>query len=925
MALCLTVLCVGAISANAAVYTTMADEITLFENLGFDLPEKTNEADAVTRAEFVGTITQFFNRDFAPGGTYSFEDVPKDGELSGALSYAVAMGIVSDDTLFNPDANVTYPQAMKMAVAFLGRGAEAEYLGGYDGGGYSAVASTLKLYSGLQDGNGEFVTLRDFYKILYNVGQADMLVRDSHNNLVNGNSPFVEYFNMYEIKGILNASDATGLKDNENIAPKGMIKVDKSIFYYDGDIPMGYYVNGWASYSAMDNPTAVLVKPYRNETFTTSLVDFEARQDGGYIYYLVKGREEKIRIDNPALLYNGVSATGKTLDEIINSELGDITFIDNDSDGYYEVISVDVYRPVVVSATSTLSMRILDKNGEPTVELDDGGRVKRSSIKKDGVDVPLSSIVTGDVLKVYESPKNEIVKVEVVSTTTSGKVTSHNATTREIKLGETVYKYSTYFEKYYYGDIKPNDELEVAVTNDNVIHAIVVDLPARNSYGYIISEPSYNEITEKHTFKLACADGEVRRVEITEKTQMDGATGISAISANISRLFNYKNSIGEDEPVARFIKYRLNPAMDEILIIDTHTPLEGVKNKDGQYEEQKENVAKRYVEEKSDNDMLEFTFPQNTSRNPGYQNGSWTPHVNVVATTKVFKLTIADDLDDDEIFTVASKSDVNSNLERAPQSLNYNFNRREYRIYNVDTYGSAEAVLIIKDSVSSDLAYDSAKGVVYRMSEAADIDGDKTYQLVIYNAGQYKTFFTDEDLYEDIKAGTKKLEQGDYITYCVNGNDEITDAMWIYDHDANGAKLNPEALVVPSGTDGKQTILTTANYLPWISTAVLPGWIYEFNGNTITMLATGHFNGNMTSLPAASDQIAGLGRSFIPASSATTCSIISNVGNGRVGIQETSVADLKTYTQLSFSEKGNADYAIMLLNNGVLQEILIFR
>lgn len=932
MALCLTVLCVGAISANAAVTTTMADEITLFENLGFDLPEKTNETDLVTRAEFVGTITQFLNRDFAPGGVYSFEDVPKDSELSGALSYAVAMGIVSDDTLFNPDNNVTYPQAMKMAVAFIGRGAEAEYLGGFDGGGYSAVASTMKLYSGLQDGNGEFVTLRDFYKIMYNVGQADMLVRDSYNNLVPGKSPFEEFFNMYEIKGILNGSDMTGLNDEAYRTPNGMIKVDKSIFYYDNDDFMGYNVNGWASYTAADHPTAVLVKPYRNETVEMDLSTFDARQEGNFIYYNVKGKEKKIRIDSPSILYNGVAASTKTLADILACELGTITFIDNDLDGHYEVISVEEYRPVVVSATSAVSMRILDKNGDKAVELSESSGVKECVIVKEGKEIEFLDVLAGDVLIVYESAKNESVKIEVLTKVAEGKSSSHNTNTREIRVGDVMYHYSEYFDKYYMKDIKFGDQLEVAISDDGIIHALATDLAVRNSYGYIISKVKQydddNESGYSYAFKLACADGEIRRVKITEKTKMDNITGENVIKDNVNALFEHS------DPVARFIKYRLNSSMEEIQVIDTHTPLVGIPSGSNVKEPQ----TPVYVDEKTDNDMTEFSYPSGTNWNPGYNNGTWSSFVNVVGTTKVFKLALEEGLEDDEIFRLGSSSDINNNIKRAPS---YNFNNREYRIYNVDSFGSAEAVLLITGADDSSLGKDSPKGVVFRVSEASNLDDEIVYEVVLYNAGEYKTYFTDEDLYAEIKGGTRKLSVGDYITYNLGSGDVIDDTMWIYDHDAtaipgvnpDGRKFNPAALANASQNDGQDTIVTTPNQLVWTYNAVLPGWIYDFSGSSIALLPTGHFNkpdssaeasatNMMTALPTTSAGVAALGRSFIPANASTPISVISTTG-GKVGIEEVGVADLNTYAQLK--DKSKTDFAIMLLQNGTLKEILVFR
>lgn len=908
----MSIICIGAVSAHATVSTTMADEITLFENMGLDLPEKTNETDLVTRGEFIGTITQLLNREFVPSKEYSFTDVPATGDLSGKVSYAVTMGIVSDDTKFNPDANVTYNQAIKMAVAFLGRGAEAEYYGGYDGGGYSAVASTLKLYSGLQDVAEENVTLRDFYKLLYNVGQADMLVRDSDNNLVVGNSPFVEYFNMYEIKGILNASDVTSLKDNEVTAPVGMIQVDRSYYFYDGEIPLGYYVDGWARYASGDSPTAVLVKPYKNETFELGLSDLSGKITGNYLYYDVEGTEKKIKIDSPVLLYNGVAAPTMTINDIFDCELGNVTFIDNDSDGSYEVIDIEEYRPVVVSATSTVSMRIIDKNGAAAVELDNSGLVKKYSLTRDGEEISISDISSGELLKVYESAKKTVVRVEAVSNTISGTATSRNESDRSLKIGDTIYKYSEYFAKYYMKDIKVGDEVEVAITEDNIIHAKVSLSSVRNSYGYIISKASYNEDTDVYSLRLACDDGEIRKVKITNKTVMDGVKGESVIKNNVNELFEMSDA------VARLIKYRLNDAKDTILVIDSHKPLEGT-------EEPNTTV---YISEKSDNDLTEFSFPKGTTSNPGFKNDSFALLVNLTSSTKVFKLTIADDLEEEEIFQVASKSDIPSSPKRVPKGGT--FNDRKYRIYNVDSYGSAEAVVLVSnEAASSNLTKDDTKGIIYRLSEAVNTDGDNVYEAVIYSNGEYKTYFTDEKIYEQIKTGSRKFAQGDYVAYRVNGKEEIYDTKWIYDHDAvvdavknpTGAKINPDAMAY-TDTEGEDAVLTTPNQIIWTTNAITPGWLYDYDGTNFVLLPTGHFNDNMKSLPTKSADVTSLGKSFIQATSSASYCVVSSTTNG-VGIEEIGVADLRLYTQQT--DKNKTDFVMVRTSLGVLQEVLIFR
>ena len=161
-------ICLCSASAFAKNEDMMPDNKVLFENLGFILPEKTSGNELVTRGEFIYTITQFIGDELRPKGVLSFSDVSNDNKIAGALTYAVSNGLVSDGDMFYPDEPITYDQAYKMAVAFIGRTIEAEQAGGWPGG-YAAVAVTQKLTKGLKDTAGEKLTVRDFYIMLENI------------------------------------------------------------------------------------------------------------------------------------------------------------------------------------------------------------------------------------------------------------------------------------------------------------------------------------------------------------------------------------------------------------------------------------------------------------------------------------------------------------------------------------------------------------------------------------------------------------------------------------------------------------------------------------------------------------------------------------------------------------------------------------
>lgn len=891
-------LCIGAVTANAATMTTtMADEVALFENLGFTLPEKAAETDPITRGEFIATITQYINTEFAAGGEYSFEDVPKSDALSGALNYAVAMGIVSDDTMFYPQNNVTYPQAMKMAVAFLGRSVEAESLGGYDGGGYNAVASTYKLYAGLQDMAGEFVTTRDFIKILYNVGNADMLVRDQYGNLYTGNTPFEEYFNMYHVRGIVTVNEDTSLNDNYVTTPAGVIALNEDMYRYEGKAPLGYSVEGWASYESGDMPKIVMLKEYKNNVTELSLVGLDARIDGNYFYYEDGGKESKLKINDPYIIYNDIAAPTMRLSDVLNCKLGTITFIDYDDDQYADVVSVKEYRPVVVSITSKTSMRIVDKNGAPAVQLDNDGKVKKYSIVNDGNEVGIESLAKDTLLAVYESKTKSHVYVEVINDTVSGPVTSQNSVARQIKIGDKVYAISDYFNTYYMSRVVYNQNMDFAVTPDGVIHAITTEKTSANKFGVILKWWNDRE-TEKLMMRIATEDEEIIAVEVSDKIKLDGQSATeSAIKTRLELLKGRGKA-------SLFVKYALNDDKTIIKVIDTYDQL--TANTDPQ------NLMTGA--EDPDNDLKEYNFPQATTQSPhngnfyyNFDDQGWSPYVNNIK--KIFVITTAEDTPDEEVFSVKDKTYIKG--ERDADRLKRNptdggFAMRMYRLFNVDKYGNCEAILFTRNQVSNTISADDERGIVYRISKAANLDGDITYEVVIYNAGKYYTYFLEEDYYREIVTAMEEnnrpfpFEVGDYIAYKVDLNEEVLATEVVYDKSAKSLLGD----------------LTTPNYYS-SRLAYITGWIYDMDGTNISLIPSGYFNeglnaDNIETFNPATGGLMGISMGSAP------LNIVSADGKS---IMEGSMGDITTFVQ----SPEDAEFVILRLYEGVLQEVILYK
>lgn len=891
LALCLSILCIGAVSANAAVHTTMADEITLFENLGFTLPEKTNETDAVTRGEFIGTLVQLLNRDFAPGGEYSFQDVNKTSELSGVLNYAVAMGIVSDDTLFNPDTPITYPQAMKMAVAFLGRGTEAEAAGGFPSG-YTSVASTVKLYAGLQDANGDSVTLRDFYKILYNTGQADMLMFDGDKGLYNGGSPFEEYFNMYEIRGVVTHSDRTSLADDQIMVPNDVVSINGTPYRYDGDVPMGYNVDGWASYVSGDMREIVLIKKYKNEIQELGLANLSGRIEGNRFVYENAGRDEKIKLDNAVILYNGIAAPTMNVNDVLSCKLGTATFIDNDADGSYEVIDVWEYRPIVISVTSAMSMRIVDKNGAPAVDLD---KAKEYKLIKGGEAVALSQLAKDEFAVVYESKNGKYVTVEVLESTVSGNVTSYNASGNTIKLDDTSYPISNYFKTNFLSKIVYNTEIDAFVGPDGVIHALTTVKGSVTKYGLALRWGDDLE-TEDLIITMVNEECEVIRVRLPKGKALK-LDGQSARRTDVINRLEVLKGRGMEN---LFFKYELNSDGTEIKVIDTYNQLTS--------ENDPQNILKG--DEDVNDNMTEWNFPSWLNDNP-FWNKDRVAWVGVLypQTTKVFQIYTDADIEDEDrlrVGTTSIMSEDPSYLKRKPSTGG--FAARNYRVFNVDRYANAEAILISYGAPDATVSGSDERGIVYRISKAVNLDDEVTYEIVVFTNGEYKTYFLTEDYYDEITNGAGlPCAVGDYVGYKLYNN-EIMKLKLEFDHSTK-APASP-----CSCGGGEHNITSSVTYM---------GWIYDTDGTNISVIDISHGNNKTSDITTLYNATTGKLNPSTELVSFPLGSVkITVVSPDGKALTEGTLGDLVTFVQA----QDEADSVITRFdNNLVLREVILYK
>ncbi|MBE7036357.1 MAG: S-layer homology domain-containing protein [Ruminococcaceae bacterium] len=175
------------VSASAATFTDVDDTNAAYEAIEVlsALEILTGREDGsfdpdanIKRSEFAAVICRTMNAEAAASGSSAnFNDVAANHWAAGYIGWAAGSGIVNGkgDGNFDPDANVTYQEAVTMIVRAMGFEPLATKKGGFPTG-YMAVANTYGITSGvaMSPANGA-ATRAGVAKLVYNSFDAPLM------------------------------------------------------------------------------------------------------------------------------------------------------------------------------------------------------------------------------------------------------------------------------------------------------------------------------------------------------------------------------------------------------------------------------------------------------------------------------------------------------------------------------------------------------------------------------------------------------------------------------------------------------------------------------------------------------------------------------------------------------------------------------
>ena len=530
--------------------------------------------DTITRAQMAKMVCEMLGYDNVTSSATIFTDVAKDHWASGYINTANKLDIINGygDGTFGPEDTVTYEQAVKMVMCALGYGPLAEQKGGYPSG-YLAVGSTYDVTDNVNDS-----TRGNIAVLIYNalttplVEQASYFGQFSAFYIMdgkNGNAykTLLTEQDIYLATGIVGETnrDRVRFTISKNSIDEEFVKNDTFRFYIGkSDIASYAYqeVTAFVKQDDYDDYIVLAVQAAkRSQTFTINSDDLD-EVTVGKNYTKVEYYEDVINslrttsfeVDTDAPIeFNKDSSYGDThtLEDFIGLDDVELTFVENDGDGVYDVVTatqytserlelVDANRDRMILGGRTVEFDFSDKNATYIFEDEKGNELTLNDFEEDDV-----------VAYYYNHDAKDIksatyIKVILLSNAIiEGYVESVDSYDNIVTINGNEYKDAT-------GTLEAGDEgtFYVGITGKIVYFD---GSSAISNFGYILASGDSSYVFDDTVeVKMLTTNG-IETYELTEKASETFDTMYGG--------YNLKWNAGEIE-TNRFIKYKVNNSGD---------------------------------------------------------------------------------------------------------------------------------------------------------------------------------------------------------------------------------------------------------------------------------------------------------------------------------------------------------------------------
>lgn len=346
--------------------------------------------------------------------------------VSIADKFSENLNISSRDT-------VTAESAVKMLVIATGYDVWAQASGGKTEDYFNAAkkAGILKNSTSL----GAKLTEGKFYELFYNALTSDIMELKSYSSnpeyaVMYGKNLLNTYMHISFDEGVITENGNTALNNEGNLAAHNVrLANNRGTFLYSDPTDcageyLGYNVKlfYFEGENGDEAETRVCI-PQNNKVLNINGDDIDGITIGDSTrrirYFTENNKSKEVSFSSDAyLIYNGAYASyRREILNLLNSadppyNLDDVTLVDYDNNGKYDVVFVNAYRNIVVSQIDKEDKMIYDAYGGDSISLDSDDEILLE--KSDGTSAVLDYIGLNDVISVYEEQKTDNQKTRII-------------------------------------------------------------------------------------------------------------------------------------------------------------------------------------------------------------------------------------------------------------------------------------------------------------------------------------------------------------------------------------------------------------------------------------------------------------------------------------------------------------------------------
>lgn len=382
-------------------------------------------------------------------------------EIGSAEEFAKKLGMVEADEKYMGQGTLTVGKALRLAVIALGY---KPILG--TSGNYTQKAAEVGIADKLSGKGNDKLKATVAADILYAMLEVAPVVRTYGGK--NGAAYEVAYGetllsinrDIYDIKGLLTATEVTSIYGQGSKAKEDHIVIDETTYYVgesNFDDLLGKNVIGYAQKtdSVQDAVLYVIEAESKNKTIT---IDSEyilsiGKSISDVTYKLEGERKKTIEIvATPKVLFNGKYLKDYKEDDFKH---GVLEFIDYNNDRKYDIIKISSYQIVLVESIDSREKIIKNRyrfyGSLSTLELNTqkGNDIRFRIFDGLGSEVDFSAIKVDDVLSVARSRDGSLVNIYISGNDKmAGTITGMNNAEDLVYIDRQEYKKSEDFKSF---------------------------------------------------------------------------------------------------------------------------------------------------------------------------------------------------------------------------------------------------------------------------------------------------------------------------------------------------------------------------------------------------------------------------------------------------------------------------------------------